>query len=236
MGSRKVWYSQRMPRFFSFDATTINLKTVDFQNLNPHLHVLATDGCFYNDAAFLVRSPPDTGELEKLFRYEVFKMLKAEGKINEFIIENMMNWRHSGFNVYGTKAIWPRNQEGLENLSRYIIRASFSQERMMYVAALNASDGIAKVIYPSKDGKTSQSFDALDCLAQLTTHIPNKGEQMVRCYGFYSNKSRGLWKKAGSDDQVPTLIESEMSSKDFRQNWARLIALKLHFVPENISC
>jgi len=26
---------------------------------------------------------PDTGELEKLFRYEVFKMLKAEGKINK---------------------------------------------------------------------------------------------------------------------------------------------------------
>jgi len=29
-------------------------------------------------------------------------------------------------------------------------------------------------------------------LAQLTTRIPNKGEQMIRNYGFYSNKSRGL--------------------------------------------
>ena len=38
------------------------------------------------------------------------------------------------------------------------------------------SDGIAKVIYESKDGKTSQTFDALDWLAQLVTHIPNKGE------------------------------------------------------------
>ena len=57
----------------------------------PHLHVLATDGCFYNDAAFMVCPPPDTVEFEKLFRYEVFKMLKAEGKINDVIIENMMN-------------------------------------------------------------------------------------------------------------------------------------------------
>ena len=40
----------------------------------------------------MVCQPPDTGELEKLFRYEVFKMLKAEGKINDVIIENMMNW------------------------------------------------------------------------------------------------------------------------------------------------
>jgi hypothetical protein len=35
----------------------------DFQNFHPYLHVLATDGCFYNDAAFMVCSPPDTGEL-----------------------------------------------------------------------------------------------------------------------------------------------------------------------------
>ena len=36
--------------------------------------------------------PPDTGQLEMLFRYEVFKMLKAEGKITDVVIENMMNW------------------------------------------------------------------------------------------------------------------------------------------------
>ena len=54
--------------------------------------MLATDGCFYNDAACMVCPLPDTAELEKLFRYEVFKMLKAEGKINDVIIGNMMNW------------------------------------------------------------------------------------------------------------------------------------------------
>ena len=53
----------------------------DFQNFNPHLHVLATDGCFYNDAAFMVCPPPANGQLEELFRYEVFKMLKAEAKL-----------------------------------------------------------------------------------------------------------------------------------------------------------
>jgi hypothetical protein len=137
----------------------------------------------------MVCQPPDTGELEMLFRYEVFKMLKAEGKITDVVIENMMNWpparralslrlgeRHSGFNVYCGNAIWPHNEEGLENLARYIIRASFSQERMIYVASQDSSDGVAKVIYQSKDAKTSKTFDALDWLAQLVTHIPNKGE------------------------------------------------------------
>ena len=63
----------------------------------------------------MVCPPPNTGDLEELFRHEVFKMLKAEGKINDVVIENMMNWHHSGFNVYCGKAIWPHNEDGLEN-------------------------------------------------------------------------------------------------------------------------
>jgi hypothetical protein len=34
---------------------------------------------------------------------------------------------------------------------------------------------------------------------------------------------RGLRKEAGTDDQIPALIESEVSPKEFRKNWARLI-------------
>ena len=149
----------------------------------------------------MVCPPPNTSDLEELFCYEVFNMLKAEGKINDVVIENMVNWpparrayslrlgeHRSGFNVYCGKAIWPHNQEGLESLARYIIRASFSQERMTYIAAKDSSDRVAKVIYQSKDAKTTKTIDApvsstgqaLDWLAQLVTHIPNNGKQMVR--------------------------------------------------------
>jgi len=94
---------------------------------------------------------------------------------------------------------------------------------MTYIAAKDSSDRVAKVTYQSRDAKTTKTFDALDWLAQPVTHIPNKGEQMVRYYGFYSNKSRGLRKKAGTDNQVPALIDSDISHQAFRKNWARLI-------------
>ncbi len=55
---------------------------------------------------------------------------------------------------------------------------------MTYVAAQDSSDGVGKVIYQSKDAKTTKTFDALDWLAQLVTHISTKGEHMVR-YGVY---------------------------------------------------
>ncbi len=47
---------------------------------------------------------------------------------------------------------------------------------MTYIAPQDSIDGIAKVIYQSKNGKTTKTFDALDWLAQLVTHIPNRGE------------------------------------------------------------
>ena len=152
-----------------------------------------------------------------MFRHEVFKMLKSEGRIGDMLIDNLMNWRHSGFNVYCGNTLWPGNRKGLENLSRTIIRASFSQQRMTYIPGAHA-----KVIYRSKDGGTCKTFDALDWLAQLTCHIPNRGEQMVRYYGYYSNKCRGQRKKAGSDKIVPSVTEPTASFAS-RKSWAQLI-------------
>ncbi len=42
-------------------------------------------------------------------------------------------WRHSGFNVFCGPRIRPGDDEAMEKLARYIVRASFSQERMTYL-------------------------------------------------------------------------------------------------------
>ena len=57
----------------------------------------------------------------------------------------------------------------------------------------------------------------------MCSHIPNRGEQMVRYYGYYSNVSRGKRQKEGIDDAVPCILESQGDEKTFRRNWARLI-------------
>ncbi len=73
----------------------------------------------------------------------------------------------------------------MENIPRYIIRASFSQERMTYLPLES------KVEYTFKDWKNLKTFDALEWLAAMCSHVPNRGEQMVRYYGHCSNVSRG---------------------------------------------
>ncbi len=82
-----------------------------------------------------------------------------------------MKMRHSGFNVFCGPRIQPGDEEAMENLARYIVRASFSQERMSYISEES------KVVYQSKDGKEEKVFDALEWLAAMCSHVPNKGEQ-----------------------------------------------------------
>ena len=89
----------------------------DFQNFNPHPHIIATDGCFYGDGQFMTANRPCPEDMVPLFRQEVFKLLKAHG-LPDRVIENMtclrathrqVGWHHSGFNVYCGPAIWPGN-------------------------------------------------------------------------------------------------------------------------------
>jgi hypothetical protein len=40
-----------------------------------------------------------------------------------------------------------------------------------------------------------EGYDPLDFLAEVTQHIPNKSEHLIRYYGWYSNKKRGMQEK-----------------------------------------
>ena len=67
----------------------------------------------------------------------------------------------------------------------------------------------------------------LDFLAELTQHIPNNGEHLIRYYGYYSNKARGLRAKqdaptqpSGQDQQQPSVAPSAPLD---RRRWAILI-------------
>ena len=52
-------------------------------------------------------------------------------------------------------------------------------------------------------------MDYLEFIARVTSHIPDKGQVMVRYCGLYANAHRGKMKKTGSDPLCPFIIEYE---------------------------
>ena len=80
-----------------------------------------------------------------------------------------------------------------------------------------------KVLYRSKmSAKTHRNFelfDPTDFIAAITQHIPDKGVQMVRYYGYYSNKSRGMRAKQNRTGAVMLMNPEErrIPSKKWRE-------------------
>ena len=80
-----------------------------------------------------------------------------------------------------------------------------------------------------------QVFEPLDFLAELTQHIPNKGEHLIRYYGCYSNKARGRGPQAPhthrppaspmATAETPTPAPPPLSPAErlLRRRWAMLI-------------
>lgn len=99
-------------------AATASIQTFgNFLGFNPHLHILASDGCFGESGMFYASPAHISAEdLEPLFRYKVLSMLKKKGLITDRTIEPILSWRHSGFNVYCGDRIYPGSSWSMENL------------------------------------------------------------------------------------------------------------------------
>jgi Zn finger protein HypA/HybF involved in hydrogenase expression len=166
----------------------------DYARWHPHVHVLLADGLFREKGVFYVMPKIDIQPLAELFRANVLKMLKKEGRIDEGLIEKLLKWRHnSGFSVHNGVRLARDDDAGRETLAQYIMRNPFSVKKIRY----NAATGT--VIYKSqktqrksKGGrKNFQVFKATHFIAAITQHIPEKSFQLVRYYGWYSNRGRG---------------------------------------------
>jgi hypothetical protein len=79
------------------------------------------------------------------------------------------------------------------------------------------------VIYQyGKDSEKLERMDYLDFIARVTSHIPDKGQVIIRYYGLYSNAHRGKMRKEGNDPSHPPIIEEKTSFKASR-GWANMI-------------
>ncbi len=125
----------------------------------------------------------DLSPLENLFRAEVFKFLGKEGKITDELIQKLLGWRHSGFSINNGDRIRREDTTGREAISQYFMRNVFNIKKVNFV------EKTQKVIYrgrmkKGKDRKNFEVYSALEFIAAITQHIPDKFSQLSRYFGF----------------------------------------------------
>jgi len=220
----KEFFRKTLNQKEGIPGVVISIQTFgDLVNFHPHLHCLVTDGCFMPNGWFHVLPEIDVRKLEELFQHKVLKLLLKEKRISEEWVKKLLSWRNSGFNIHNQVKIKAQDKRGRESLAQYILRSPFSQEKMTY------RKDTKTVLYRSKMNPVSKKnfaiFPVLDWIATLTTHIPNKGEQLVRYYGYYSNVSRGKRKKEKVEKEPTEVMEvpPPSLSKDLKKRWSYFI-------------
>jgi hypothetical protein len=108
IGFTEKLIQETIPQYDAVPGAVIAIQTFgDFLGFNPHCHILCTDGCFYGNVMFRVTPAFNTEELEKLFQHQILKMLLIKGKITEDLVNMLLSWRHSGFNVFADQGFIP---------------------------------------------------------------------------------------------------------------------------------
>jgi Transposase zinc-binding domain/Putative transposase len=200
----------------------------DRLNLHPHVHAIASRGVWSSDESFEAIPALDSRQLMLRFRYHVLRNLLASGQIGQTTLDILDRFHHPGFSAYEGQGVAASDSAARERLASYIIHPAFSLARLHY----DRDAGI--VTYDPRPSSRSipsatapEQFSPLDALAAL---IPEKGQQVVRYCGYYSNKARGQRRR---QPQSPAGISSvavsgpEPEPDDFRRHskraWARLI-------------
>jgi hypothetical protein len=195
----------------------------DYLNFHPHLHVLAASGLVDREGRFHVlpvekrrgteafwteAKPKPAGRarragranqrlepLAELFRHRFLAVLRRERLISERKLRQLLAWTHSGFSLDASeKPVAPHDVEGRKRLAEYLLRASFSLEKITW----NESTG--KVVYRSKRSWHTkcnfQIFEAADFLAATVEHIPPKGQQSHAAKADANWRSEIAWAEA----------------------------------------
>jgi hypothetical protein len=178
-----------------------------------------------------------------LFRHHVIKNLLAAGRISQTTVDILDRFHHPGFSAYEGEGVSAADSAARERLASYLVHAPFSLARLHY-------DGDAAVVtydprasqHSHLNSPASERISPLDALAALTAFIPEKGLQLARYYGFYSNKARGQRRRqnaataAAAPGAAP--FSDETPDNDFRRfcrrAWARLI--KKIYLADPLTC
>lgn len=192
-------------------------------NWNPHLHCLCSDGCFDSEGIFYPLPNISVQTLEKVFAARVFTMLINEKLISPEMVQKMLSWRHSGFSAHAKRKLEAEDKDGLESLAQYIVRSPISEEKIILSA--DGSNVIYRARFNPALGRNFQSFNVLEFLAVLTSHIPAKGKKMTIYYGWYSQPARGKRKRDGKLTVGTPLFcsQTDDDNRTLRYRWSQLI-------------
>ena len=91
--------------------------------------------------------------------------------------ERILSWRHTDFSVHNLMRAKAKSEA--ERVGKYMIQPALALDWLSFL------EPEGKVGYrSSQDAADLETTDCLEFIVQVTSHIPDKGQLMVRYYGL----------------------------------------------------
>jgi hypothetical protein len=130
----------------------------------------------------------DDARLAEIFAREVLAFLVGRQLLSPEWAARILSRPHTGFNVHSL--VRAKTKPEAERVGKHMLRPILALERLTLLEA----EG--KVGYRhGVEGAELETMDYLEFIARVTSHIPGKGQAMVRYYGLYANADRGKARK-----------------------------------------
>ncbi len=188
----------------------------DALNFHPHLHGCLADGLFHSDGGLVPFGNMNEEALNRRFGELCVSGFLKQGLIEESDAAQILSQEHTGFSVWLGESF--QDSESSKFVARYIERGPLSLERLAVTET--------SVVYTTKGGE-QHTYDPLDFLALLCSHVPRPYESLTRFYGVYSSRVRGEQKKAEQRRQEETgqgsVAPEEEAPTKASSSWAACI-------------
>ena len=184
-------------------------------NFHPHLHFLVTEGGVDEAGVFHRVSSFDDGRLAALFAREVLGFLVGRELLSPEWAERLLSWRHTGFSAHSQ--VRAKTKAEAERVGNYMIRPVLALDRLFFL------EPEGKIGYRyGQDARDEETMDYLEFIARVTSHIPDKGQVMVRYYNLYANAHRGKIRKVNVSPFVLRIVEEDLKPIPSK-GWAAMI-------------
>lgn len=192
-------------------------------NWHPHLHLQATDGGFRPNGTFGTWPVHNTARLTEAFRRAVLRLFVRLELFDEDQAAGMLTLPHSGFHVHTAVWVAVDDRAFATRLARYCARNPLALERLTY-------DRAAKTVtyrLDKAEGPTAgtETLDPSAFLARVLVHNPDKGQVTTRYYGWYTNRPRGMRRRAesgGANPPTPIVTMPRLAPTEASRRWVAL--------------
>jgi len=163
-------------------------------NLNPHVHVLATEGGLTKKGEWVPVSFLEYGKLRRIWQYQLLIMVKREMPgtwENSRFIDSLFKKHPEGFYIYAKRRV-TKPKRIAAYIGRYLRHPAIAESR---ISDFNVETNMVTFWYEENGAKKFVTVSALEFIDRLVRLIPDKNLKLIRYYGLYSRRTQGKLQK-----------------------------------------